>query len=82
VGHILHNVRRRNAYKFFSYRCEKKRQLGRSKCKWEGNTEVNLTFLCMDRIKLAQGRVFWQAPVNVVMNFKFYYRRRIFWLDE
>ena len=82
VGCILRNGRIRNSYKFFSYRCEKKRQFRRCRCKWEGNIEVNLKFLCMDRIKLAQGRVYWQAPVLVVMNFKFYYRRRICWLDE
>jgi 3-oxoacyl-ACP reductase-like protein len=50
---------------------EGKRPLGRSRCRWEGNIEMDLQEVgCggMDWIGLAQDRDRWRAIVNVIMN--------------
>jgi hypothetical protein len=50
---------------------EVKKQLGRSKRRWEDNIKINLQEVgcgVMDCVDLAQDRDKWQARVNMVMN--------------
>ena len=50
---------------------ERKRPLGRPRCRWEDNIYMDLQEVgCggMDWIELAQDRDRWRAVVNVVMN--------------
>jgi hypothetical protein len=48
-----------------------KRQLGRTRCRWEDNIKMDLREIGIDGvswIRLAQDRVLWRAFVNTVMN--------------
>jgi hypothetical protein len=52
---------------------ERKRPLGRPRCRWEDNIKMDLQEVgCggMDWIELAQDRDGWRVIVNVVMNFR------------
>ena len=52
---------------------EEKRPLGRPRCRWEDNIEMDLQEVgwgSMDWIDLAQNRERWQALVDVVINFQ------------
>ena len=53
---------------------ERKRPLGRPRCRWEDNITMDLQEVgCggMNWIDLAQDRDRWRALVNAVMNFRF-----------
>jgi hypothetical protein len=55
----------------FGGKPERKRPLGRPRCRWEDNIKDDLQEVgCggMDWIELAQDRYRWQACVNAVMN--------------
>jgi hypothetical protein len=56
-------------------RPEGKRPLGRPRCRWEDNFEVDIKAVGisgMDWIELTQDRDRWRALVNAVMNFRFH----------
>jgi hypothetical protein len=62
---------RRNIYGVLVVKPKGKRTLGRPRCKWEDNIEMDFQEVgCrgMDWIDLAQGRDRWQALVNAEMN--------------
>jgi hypothetical protein len=55
---------------------EGKRPLGRPRCRWEDNNEMDLQEVecgVMDWIELAQGRDRWRELVNLVMNLRIPY---------
>jgi hypothetical protein len=61
----------RGVYRVLVGRPEGKRPLGRPRCSWEDNIEMDLREIGIDGanwIRLAQVRVQWQACVNTVMN--------------
>jgi hypothetical protein len=65
--------RKRNAYRKLVGKPERKRQLGRSRCRWEHNIKIDLrerAWNDMDWLDLAQDKGQWQTPVNTVMNFQ------------
>ena len=71
VGHVARMGERRCVYRVLVGKPEGKRQLGRSRRRWEDNIHMDLQDVgCggMDWIKLAQDRDRWRALVNVVMN--------------
>jgi hypothetical protein len=62
---------KRNACKVLVGKSEGNRPLGRSRCRWENNIEMNLRGIewgGMDWIDLALDRDQWRAVVNMVMN--------------
>jgi hypothetical protein len=61
----------RNVYKILVRKPEGKRPLGRSRCRSEDDTRIDLTDIVwegVDWMHLAQDRDQWQALVNLVMN--------------
>jgi hypothetical protein len=53
---------------------ERKRQLGKPRCRWEDNIKMDLQEVgCggMERIEMAEDRERWRARVNAVMNIRF-----------
>jgi hypothetical protein len=64
---------KRNAYRILVGKPERKRPLGRPRCRWVGNVKMNLREIGwggMDWIDLAQDRDHWMALVNTVMKFR------------
>ena len=64
---------RRGVYRVVVGKHEGKRPLGRPRCKWEDNIEMDHQVVecgAMDWIELAQDRESWRALVNMVMNFR------------
>jgi hypothetical protein len=62
---------RRGIHRVLVGKSEGKRSLGRPKCRWEDNINLEIQEVkCggMDWIDLAQDRERWQALVNAVMN--------------
>jgi hypothetical protein len=52
---------------------ERKRRLGRPKCRWEDNIKIDLREIgwgCVDWIDLAEDGAQWRAHVNTVMNLR------------
>jgi hypothetical protein len=71
AGHVAHMVEGRGFCRFLVGRPEGKRPLGRPRCRWEDNIEMDLMEIVIDGanwIWLAQDRVQWLAFVNAVMN--------------
>jgi hypothetical protein len=59
-----------NAYRVLVGKPERKRLLGRPRCRWEDNIKIDLRQIGwggMDWINLAEDRDQWQALVNMVM---------------
>jgi hypothetical protein len=65
-------VERRGVSRILVGKSEGKRPLGRSRCRWEDNTKMDLQEVGggMDWIELAQDRDKWRALVNAVMNLR------------
>jgi len=64
---------RRSVYRILVWKPEGNRPLGRPRCRWEDNIEMDLHEVgCggMDWIELAQDRDRWWALVNAVMNLR------------
>jgi hypothetical protein len=64
---------RRGVYRVLVGKPERKRPLGRPRCRWEDNIKVDLQEVrcgSMDWIELAQDRDRWRALVNAVMNLR------------
>jgi hypothetical protein len=61
----------RNAYRIVVGKAEGKRPLGRPKCKWVDNIQIDLREIGLggvDWIDLAQDRNHWRTLVNTIMN--------------
>jgi hypothetical protein len=64
---------KRNAYRLLVGKPERKRPLGRPRCRWEDNTKMDLFEIGwggVDCIGLAQDRDKCRALVNAVMNLR------------
>jgi hypothetical protein len=62
-----------NAFRFLMGKPEGKRPLGRPRCRWEDNIEMDIREIVWgdtDWIDLTQDRDQWRAVVNTVMNFR------------
>jgi hypothetical protein len=63
----------RGVYTVLVGKTEGKRALGRPRCRWENNINMDLREIGIDGvnwIRLAQDRVLWQAFVNTVINLR------------
>jgi hypothetical protein len=66
------NGAQRNAYRILVGKPEGKRLLGRSRCRWMDNINMDFRVVewgSLDCIDLAQVRDQWRALLNTVMNF-------------
>ena len=73
AGHVARVVEWRDVYSVLVEKPEGKRQLGRSRRRWEENINTDLKevgFVGMDWIEMAQERDRWRALVNAVMNLR------------
>jgi hypothetical protein len=73
VGHVARMGKKRNAYRLLVVKPERKRTLGRPRCRWIDNIKMDLleTGLgVVEWIGLAQDRYRWRALVNVVMKLR------------
>jgi len=73
AGNVARMGERVGAYKVLVGKTEGKRQLGRSRLRWEDNIKMDLQEVgCgdMDWTELAQDRDGWRALVNTVMNLR------------
>jgi hypothetical protein len=62
---------KRNAHKILVAKPERKRQLGRTMCRWEDNIRVDLREIGwegVDWMHLDRGRDQWLSVANTVMN--------------
>jgi transcription termination factor 2 len=71
AGHVARMGETRNVYRILVGKAERKRPLGRPRCRWVDNIKMDLREIGwdgVDWIKLAQDRDQWRALVNTVMN--------------
>jgi hypothetical protein len=71
AGHVAHMREGRGVYRVLVGRPEGKRPLGRPRRRWEDNIKMDLREIGINevsRIRLAEGKVWWRAFVNAVMN--------------
>ena len=71
AGHVAHMEESRNTYRVLVGRPEGKRPLGRQRCSWEDNIEMNFMEMgcnAGDWIALADDMDQWRAYVRVVRN--------------
>jgi hypothetical protein len=62
---------KRNVYRFLVRKRERKRSLGRTRCRWVDNIRLDLGEVGLgdvDWIGLAQDRNMWRAVVNSILN--------------
>jgi hypothetical protein len=67
MGHVACMGEMRNAYKILVRKPERKRPLGRPRCRCKGNVRMDLREIgCVgvNWMQLAQDRDYWQAVVN------------------
>lgn len=58
-------------YKIVVGNTERKRQVGRPRCKWEDNIKVDIcgiVYECVNWVQLVQDKAHWQLFVKVLMN--------------
>jgi hypothetical protein len=75
AGHVALTADMRNEYKILIVKPEGKRQLGRPRHIWKGNSKMDVTeIVCvgLDWIHLAQDRDQWLALVNIVMKLRIF----------
>jgi hypothetical protein len=73
AGHVAQMGEKRNVYRLLVRKPEGKRPLGRPRCRWMDNTEMDILEIgvsVVDWIGLAQDRYSWRALVNSVMNLR------------
>jgi hypothetical protein len=71
AGHVARTEAKRNAYRTLVGKPERKRPLGRPRCRWVENINMNLReigWVGMDWIDLSQDRDQWRALVKTSMN--------------
>ena len=71
-GRVARMEEGRGVHKVLVGKPERKRPLGRPRCKWEDNIKMDLQEEgrgCGDWMKLAQDRDRWRALVSTIMNF-------------
>jgi hypothetical protein len=70
AGHVAHMGELRNAYRILFRKLDGKRPLRRARCRWKGNTRMDLKengWEGVDWMHVAQDEQ-WQALMNTVMN--------------
>ena len=73
AGYVARMEEVRGVYRVLVGKPEGKRPMGRPRCRWEDNINMDLQKVgCegMDWIELAQNRDRWRALVNAVMNIR------------
>ena len=73
AGHVAHMGEGRGVYRVLVGKPEGKRPLGRPRCRWEDNINMDLQEVggdCGDWMELAQDRDRWRALVGMVMNLR------------
>jgi hypothetical protein len=71
AGHVARMGEKRNVYRLLVRKPERKRPLGRPRCRWTDNIKMDLLEIgvsVLDWIGLAQDRYRWRSLVNSVMN--------------
>jgi hypothetical protein len=71
AGHVARIVEQRNAYRILVGKLEGKGSLGRPRCRWVDNIEIDLRergWDSMDWIDMAQDRDQWRALLSTLMN--------------
>ena len=80
AGHVARMGEGRGVHRVLVGKPERKRPLGKPRCRWEGNIKMDLQEVrggCGDWMELAQDRDRWRALVNTVMNLRVPKIRRI-----
>jgi hypothetical protein len=83
AGHLARVGEGRGVYRVLVGKLEGKRQLGRTRRRWEDNIKMDLQevgWSCGDWMELAQDRDRWPALVNTVRNLRVPKMRGISWL--
>jgi hypothetical protein len=73
MEHVARMGEKRNAYRLLVGKPDRKRPLGRPRCRWVDNIRMDLGELGwgdVDWISLAQDRNRWRALVNLILNFR------------
>jgi hypothetical protein len=73
AGHVARMGEKKNAYRILVGQPERKRPLGRPRCRWVDNIKMDFRVIGwdgMDWIDLAQDGDQWRALVNTVMNLR------------
>jgi hypothetical protein len=73
AGHVAHVGEERIVHKVLVGKPEGKRPLGRPRRRWEDGIKMDLreiTWGCVDWIRVASDRHRWQALVNTVINLR------------
>jgi hypothetical protein len=73
AGHVAHMGEGRGVYRVLVGRPEGKRPLGRPRCRWDDNINMDPRKIGIDSvnwIRLAQGKVEWRAFVSTAMNLR------------
>jgi hypothetical protein len=73
AGHVSRMGEKRNAYRLLVGKPEGRRPLGRPRRRWVNNIKMDILeigWVAVDWISLAQDTDKWRAPVNAVMNLR------------
>jgi hypothetical protein len=73
AGHVAQMGEKRNLYRLLVGKPEGKRKLGRPRCRWMDNIEMDLLEIVLDVVDwigLAQDEYRWRAVANAVMNLR------------